>query len=62
MRVLVARAQVQAELERDVAGELTNQEVEQMQLDTYVMIAPDIVVSNVGIVACEPFEYYNKVR
>ena len=45
---------------------MTSQVVEQMQLNSYVMIAPDIVVSNVGIVANEPCEYmceyHNKVR
>ena len=53
----MARAQVQAELERDRAGEVTNQLVEQMQLSSYVMIAPEIVVGNVGIVANELWEY-----
>ena len=58
----MARAQVQAELERDMAGEMTNQVVEQMQLNSYVMIAPEIVVSNIGIVAYEPCEDHNKVQ
>ena len=56
--LLEARALAQAELERDMAGVI----VEQLQLNSYVMIAPKIVVSNGGIVANESCEYYNKVR
>ena len=58
----MARAQVQTELERDVAGEMTSQVVEQMQLNLHVTIAPEIVVSNIGIVANEPCEDHNKVH
>ena len=59
---LVARAQIQAELERDMTGEMTNHVEEQMQLNSYVMIAPEIVVSTIGIVAYEPCEDHNKVQ
>ena len=43
-------------------GEMTDHVVEQMQLNLYVMIAPEIVFSNIGIVEYEPCEDHNKVQ
>lgn len=36
--------------------------MEQLQLDSYVMLAPEIVDNNTGIVAHELHEYHNKVQ
>ena len=36
--------------------------MEQVQLNTYVMIAPDIVVNNVSTVSYELCEYHNNVK
>ena len=59
---LVAQAQLQAGLERDVAREMMDSMMEQLQLDSYVMLAPEIVDNNTGIVAHELHEYHNKVQ
>jgi hypothetical protein len=58
----VAQAQLQAGLERDVAREMMDSMMEQLQLDSYVMLAPEIVDNNTGIVAHELHEYHNKVQ
>ena len=38
------------------------QKMERTQFISYVMIALDTVINNVGIVVYEPCEYYNKVQ
>ena len=54
------RAQLQTELERDVAGEITTLEVERTQVDPYITTVLDIDINSGSIVAHEPSEYYNK--
>ena len=58
----MAQAQLQAGLEREAAKEMMDARMEQAQLDTNVMIAPDIVISNVSTVEYELCEHHNNVN
>ena len=60
--LLVARTQLQAELERDVAGEMVHVMKEHWQPESYVMIAPEIIANDTGIVAYELREHHNEVQ